>query len=761
MHHPLEEITKIHAGSPQENPLIRRILHLIHNWPWVLLSIVVCVVVGLLYLRYSTPKYEISASILVKDDTKGTDMGEAAILENLGLSAGKSNVDNEVEILKSRALMEKVVADLQLNVSYFAKGKIKTTELFETSPVKLHFLTPPLFNNKTNPITYLLDISNSKQFRLTNDNRTWQQQYGDTLVLPEGSAILTKTTNPKPLNSDSYLISILPADETAKKYSEALHVSATNKQVSIIALKLTDILAFKGEVILSKLIDNYLKTSILDKNRIADSTIAFIDKNLEQVTQELIGIEKRIEDYRTTNQIADLREQSRMLLTNKSTTDKEQRNTEVNLNIIESLLAFVKDNPTGIVPSYVAIQNPGFVATIDKYNEIQLSRDRVLNTHTPEHPTVQNFELQLKNIRNELTNHIQARKEELLLNREVLIQDISGTQRQINAIPANERTFLDHTRQQQIKQELYVFLLKKRMETSISKSSTLANGRIIDPAKAEDIPVSPDRQLTILVSLLIGLFLPIAFFNIQEIFSTRVTNRQELSDLIDIPIIGEIGTHKYAAGDLFETGKSGYVGEQFRTLRTNLRFVPSAEKNKVILVTSSTASEGKTFIAINLCRTLLLSGKRVILVECDLRKPTIGANLDIRGKGLSEYIISNLPVEEIIKPSAQRNSFDVIIAGIIPPNPAELLQFARTHELIIYLREHYDYVIIDSAPFNLVTDAKILSQHVDLTLYVVRQNFTLRNELEGIIKTNALPKLHLIFNDVKPLPGYAYGYGSK
>ena len=759
----LEEITRTPSGFRQENPLITRVVQLIYNWHWILLSITICIAEGLLYLRYATPEYEISASILVKDDTKGTDLGEAAILENLGLSAGKSNVDNEVEILKSRTLMEKVVSDLQLNVSYFAKGKIKTTELFETSPVALRFLAPPILENKTNSISYLLDISNSKNFTLSNDDKTWLRAFGDTLLLPEGRAILTQTNNPKPLNGDSYLISISPPDESAKKYSQALHVSATNKQVSLVTLKLTDILPQKGEVILSKLIDNYLKASITDKNRIADSTIAFIDENLALVTHELTGIEKQIENYRIANQITYLPEQSRRLLTHKSLDEKEQSDLEVQLSIIESLLTFVNENPSNVVPAYVAMQNSGFVAAINKYNEIQLLRDRTLNTATREHPTVQNLDLQLKNIRDELVGHIESHQNELRLRKQSLLRNIRGTKRQINAIPANERTFLDHSRQQQIKQELYVFLLKKRIETSVSKSSTLANGRIIDNPKADDIPVSPNRQLTILMSVLIGFFLPIAFFNIREIFDTRITNKKELTDLVKVPIIGEIGSHKYARDNLFDTGQHGFVGEQFRTLRTNLRFIHDAEKNKVILVTSSMAGEGKTFIAINLCRILQLSGKRVILVECDLRKPSIGATLGINGKGLSEYVINDLQVEDVIKPSGS-NNFDVIIAGIIPPNPAELLQFERVKELISHLRKHYDYVVMDSAPFHLVTDSRILSQHADLSLYVVRQNFTFRHELENIQEisnTNALPKLHLILNDVKTVPGYAYGYGSK
>lgn len=764
MQQSLEEITRIPYGFPYENQLVRRIVQLIQNWPWILLSIAICLTGGLLYLRYATPRFEITASILVKDDTKGTDLGEAAILENLGLSAGKSNVDNEVEILKSRTLMEKVVADLQLNVSYFAKGKIKTTELFETSPVKLRFLTPPLLKNKTNPVNYILDISKSKKFTLTNDDKTWQRKFGDTLILPEGRAILTKTTNPKPLNGDSYVISISQADEAAKKYSQALHVAATNKQVSVITLKLTDILPLKGEVILSKLIDNYLKASITDKNRIADSTITFIDQNLALVTQELTGIEKQIENYRITNQITDLPEQSRLLLTNKSLDEKEQTDLEVQLSIIESLLTFVKENPSNVVPAYVAMQNSGFISAINKYNEIQLLRDRTLHTSTSEHPAVQNLDFQLKSIRDELIGHIESRQNELRLRKQSLSRSIVGTKRQINTIPANERTFLDHTRQQQIKQELYVFLLKKRIETSVSKSSTLASGRIIDNPKADDLPVSPNRQLTILLSVLIGLFLPIAFLNIREIFNTRITSKKELTDLIKVPVIGEIGSGKDTRENLFDTGKNGFVGEQFRTLRTNLSFVPDAEKNKVILITSGMASEGKTFIAINLCRSLQLSGKRVILLECDLRKPTIGTNLGISGKGLSEYIITTITVEDIVKPSGNVNSFDVIIAGIIPPNPAELLQSGRVKELLNYLREHYDYVVIDSAPFNLVTDASILSHHADLSLFVVRQNFTFRHQIEiiqEISKSNALPKLQLILNDVKAIPGYAYGYGSK
>jgi tyrosine-protein kinase Etk/Wzc len=759
MHTTLEDILRTPSSKPNENQIVRKSVQLLQNWPWVLISVGLCLITALLYLRYATPLYEVTSTILVKDDTKGTDLGEEAIIENLGLSAGKSNVDNEVEILKSRTLMEHVVKDLQLFTTCFAKGNIKTTELFDQSPVQLHFADIPVLSPKQTLVTYTVRFFGKDSISITGKEKSWVVALGNKILLPEGLAVV-EGNQKLPLNNNSYELTISGLDETVRKYSQALKVSATNKQVSIITLKLTDLNPSKGESILNQLIKNYLKISQTDKNRIAEQTLAFIDKNLDTVSREVTTLEQRMEQFRKGNQLTDLSDQSHLLLADLSQFDKENSKIQRQLSMVKSLLDFIDSNETETIPSSILLQQPVFLATLSKYNEIQLQRDKAKESLTNDHPVTQRLTQQLVGIRQELQEHINSRKAELDISYQSNQLKIQILKSQLQTIPGTERTFLDLKRQLLIKQDLHSFLLKKRMETSLSKSSTLPGGRVIDSPKANFQPVSPDKQITLLLALLTGIFIPIAFLTLHDIFNIRLNSREELTENVKAPLIGEISMAKVKPA---EFGQS-QPAEQFRTLRTNLQFVMSGQKSKVILITSGMSEEGKTYIATNLCHSLQLSGKKVILIDFDLRRPQIGKTLQLVGKGITDYAISDVAIDHFIQQPGQYNQFDVITAGTIPPNPAELIENQRIQVAITHLKQRYDYVVIDSPPFELVTDARLLSQYADLTLYVVRQNFTFRHQLDTIqqiFENNQLPKLHTILNNAKrPVP-YGYTYGQK
>jgi tyrosine-protein kinase Etk/Wzc len=752
----LEDILKTPSAGPEENQIVKRSVQLLQNWPWVLVSTGLCLLTAFIYLRYTTPVYEITSTILVKDDTKGTDLGEAAIMENLGLSSGKSNIDNEVEILKSRMLIEKVVQDLQLFTTCSVKGNIKTTELFDQSPILLHFIETPVLSKKQIPKVYTIQFLQHDSLEISATDESWIVAPGDTVQLPEGKAIVSVGIK-RPDNDNTYEMTISGLRETVHKYSQALRVSATNKQVSIITIKLTDLNPVKGEAILKRLIANYLQVSQADKNRIAEQTISFINSNLDTVSREVAALEQQMEQFRRSHQLADLTEQSRLLITDLAKYDSESNEIQGQLNMAESLLQFVKSNKNEPIPSSIILQQPVFLATISKYNEIQLLREKAKEGTGDAHPLMQSLNKQVADVRQELIRHIESRKSEL----DIIYQSNSSAsdalKSQMRKIPTVERAFLDIKRQLQIKQDLHTFLLKKQIETSISRSSNLPNGRIIDAPMADYYPIFPDRQITILLALLSGIFIPVFILSLRDIFNVRLSSKKELIEKVKAPLIGEIEFHR---GTPFEFDRNP-IAEQFRVLRTNLQFIVAGQKNKVILITSGMSEEGKTFVATNLCQSLHLSGKRVILADFDLRRPQVGKTLGLHERGISDYAISNAPLNSFTQ--NYDNKFSVITAGIIPPNPAELIESARITQAITELKEQYDYVIIDSPPFELVTDAKLLSQYADLTLYVVRQNFTFRHQLEAIqqsYETKQLPKLHIILNNAKRATPYGYAYGA-
>ena len=756
--HTLAQLANPNALKDRNNLLSRNGLSRFYeNWPWFVLSVFLSMVTALAFLRYKTPEYKINASILVKDDTKGSDFGEAIVLQGLGLTSGKSNVDNEVEVLKSRTLAESVVKDLQVYVQYFSKGKVKTTEIYTDAPFLLRFVNEPQLEPKREQENYMVSVGKHFEFTLTNQGKKYTGKFRDTISLPLGKVILTKTTYPV-IEGNTYSIRIGRLDQTVKQYRKALSIAATNKMVSMINLVLTDLLPERGELILSRHIANYLINSINDKNRVADSTVAFIDANLRLVTDELVVIEKEIEKFRRANHLADMEESGRILLQSSDQVSKEQTENAVHLKVIELLQAHLRENAQQIIPASLIIDEANFTELISKYNQLQLTRGTELMNRTSDHPVVKNLDGQLHSLKENIESSIAAKKAALQIQIAQLTRHQSASESQLDLIPGKQRIFLDYSRQQQIKQELYLFLLKKRVETSLSKSSTIANGRIIDNPRADIFPFRPNRQLTLLVALLIGLCLPALFIYTKEMLSDTIGERIDIEEYVPAPIIAEIGHKSPKQIGVLSQNAPRYLAEQFRVLRTNLQLSMGAGE-QVILVTSGKGGEGKSFVAVNLAATISLIRKRVVLVEFDFRKPKIASYLNLRNKGITDYVISDRPLEEFVQTSHEGAGFDVLVCGSIPHNPAELILLPKIEEMMKQLRSQYEYILMDTAPIGMVTDAQLLSRYADITLYIVRRKFTIKshlNQVKELYYNNRLPRLNVVFNEVKASTGGDY-----
>lgn len=759
--------------AEQSNQLIRKFVNKFYSlWPWLIVSAVVGTGLAWCYLKISFPAYKIHASVLVQDDNKSTDLGEASILRDFGLF-GKSNVDNEAEIFKSRTLIEQVVKNMQLNVSYFTEGKVKNTETWGGRPVDFRFLVP---STDTSDIRaeYVLqfDKSNTTNFTLHNDKHQYKGHLGDTIQLAEGPALVTpaagyaKWEYEKPLT-----IAISPVDATTQKYLASLKVEIPNKQVSVIYLTLNDIIPAKGEAVLNQLISAYMQANVIDKNRIADSTIQFIQERLRLVFGELNDIEKDIEKFKTANKVTDLSAQSGLLLQNTSEYAKQQTGQEVQLSVVEALEQFLKDNLNSarVVPSSLVMQDANFIALVQRYNETQLQRDRMLMSLTPSHPTIKTIEEQLSNLRIELLSSIASVKQGIEISVNELKKRTSGIESAITNMPAKERTFLDYSRQQAIKQELYLFLLKKMEETAISKSATIANARIIDRAKSDPNPFKPSKTMILFVGLIAGLALPFAISFGKDVVNTRVASMEDIVNNTSIPVLAEIG-HSNAEQAIAVTMNSRQlIAEQFRSLRTNLQYLIPGKQEKIILITSSMSGEGKSFLSINLAATLALANKKVILLEFDLRKPKISQTLSLEKRGFTNYIIAeDADWRTMIQHSGKQAGFDILASGPLPPNPTELLMLPKVTTLMNELKESYDYIIIDSPPAGMVTDAEIMASYADITIYLVRHHYTFRQQIrlvEKLYHKKTLPRINIVVNDVEMKKGhygygYSYGYGN-
>jgi tyrosine-protein kinase Etk/Wzc len=742
---------------------LRKLLDkVISYWYWFFLCVVAGIALSWLYLRYATPDYKVNAKILIQDDQKGGDSPEKDMLQQLQIFNSKSNVDNEMEIIKSRSLMEKTVRDLQLNVSYWLEGRLKTAEQFSKLPFSVQWSN---LNDTLPDAEYVVrPLSESKVHisaeGIVNKDISWN----DTLHLPEGVMKVVRQPGNN-LIKENYVLRVVSVDKAVTVYRNKLAVNIPNKQVSTIDLTMTSTIPEKGELILNELINAYMQLSVDAKNRIADSTIAFVDNRLALVSHELTGVEKDIQTFKQNNQLADLGEQAKLLISSTGDFSRQLTEQQVKLSVIESLEKYINDetNNKRIVPSSLVLEDPNFVSIIGKYNGLELERERLLMSNTPSNPVVKNIDEQLVGLRGDLKSNLSSFKTGIQTSIGQLQQRSGAIDKKIQQVPAKERVFLDYSRQQAVKQELYLFLLKKREESAISKSSNLAGARIIDLAKSEAFPYMPKRALIYLLGMMLGIILPSIGLYLRGILSRRVVNKLDITENTPAPILAEVGHTDVKTAVIISKDSVTPVAEQFRALRTNLQFVLRNPSEKVILLTSSMSGEGKTFIATNLAAVLSLSGKKVLLMEMDLRKPKISEKLGLDNRtGFSTWSIGKTPLSELIQPSGINENCWIISSGPIPPNPAELLLTDATKELFQTLRSRFDYIVVDAPPVGLVTDAQLLASFADATLYLVRQGYTFKQQLQiskELFIFHKMPKMNIIVNDVKAGKGYGYSYG--
>jgi capsular exopolysaccharide synthesis family protein len=745
-------------------------------WPWMLLGAVVMGILSLTYLYFATPSYKVNAKILIKDDDKkgpGGSMPDKSMLQSIGLLTGASNVDNELEIINSYSLMNNVVTDLQLNVTTYTSRKFKTVELYDKeNPFIVRFLS---FNDSAlafGGLSYKFSTGDHDQSITINSVDEKEKQYiekfGDTLILPAGKMTLNANPEFKGRRGGDYKIVVNDITTITLKTQKELNATIPNKQVSTIAITLPVTIPSKGEKIINTLIKEYMQANVDDNNRIADSTMSFIDGRLLVVGDQLTDIEKQIQGFKQQNNLADLTEQSKALIDNTSAYAQKQAEQEVILNVIESLERYLKENENNprVVPASLLVQDPTLTAVITQYNGLLMQRSRLLLATTETNPMVQNLDGQISDLKSDLVHAMSSVKR----STQVALNTVKGgagrLEAQIKQVPAKERVFLDYSRQQQIRQELYLFLLQKREETAISRSSTMANARIIDAAKADEKPFEPKKAIIFLIALVLGVIIPFGIIYLRDLFNTKIKTKEDIERETKVAILGEIG-HNDDGNFITVTQKSrSLVAEQFRALRANLQFLFTNKDEKVIMMTSSMSGEGKSFIATNLAMVFALANKKVVLLELDLRKPKIMSSLDLKfDKGFSQYAIGAATLDQIIYPSGVHENLFIIPAGPIPPNPSELILHERTAAMFAALKEQFDYIIVDTTP-NLVSDAQLLSVHADATLYVARLEYTRKEQLhipDRLSKQGKLPKLNLVINDIKPKRNgsgyYGYGYG--
>ncbi|MDB5262704.1 MAG: capsular biosynthesis protein, partial [Adhaeribacter sp.] len=636
---------------------IKKILfHYLQYWYLFLLGATLGLTGAYLYLRYTTPQYHISTTLLIKDEKSGAGLSESAAFSDLDLFQSSKSIDNEMVVLQSNNLMQQALSELDLQTSYFVKGRVLNQEIYGSKlPINIiiHKLNPIAYNKQL--VIYFKD---NNSFVLEEDEDVQKQtrhKFGQQIQKPYGTFTVIATT-PISATVDSKPIIVRFQDiiGLANLYASKLNVSPYNNKTSVLVLSVIDAVPQKGMDILNKVIQVYNKEEIASKNLLATRTIDFIDDRLKYLTAELSSVEKDVEKYKRQNNLTDVSSQAQQYLTEASAYNKQLSEIGIQLDVLHSIEKYLskRNSQYGLVPSSLNIQDPTLTGLITRFNQLQLERDQLLRINSQENPLVQNINNQLANLRVNILENLRNIKSSLAISRRNLQLKSGQFGAKIEQVPVVERQLIEITRQQEIKQSIYLYLLQKREESALSLAATGSNVRIIDPALYWG-PVSPNVTNTYLYYILLGLFLPFAGIYIKDLLNNKIQSLSEVQNLTPAPILGEISHNRGGNAAVVKERSRTPIAEMFRHILTNLQFSNVRKENKVLLVTSSMSGEGKTFISVNLGISLAATGKKVIILEFDLRKPGLLPDLGLfEGKGISNYLISDtLLADDIIQPS--------------------------------------------------------------------------------------------------------------
>ncbi|MBB6612722.1 polysaccharide biosynthesis tyrosine autokinase [Pontibacter sp. Tf4] len=732
-------------------------------WYLFVIGVIVAGAVAFVYLRYSTPQYRISSTLLIKDDKKGPSLAENAVLDDLNLFQAGKNIDNEIEILKSKSLMNRVLQELALNTSYYVDGRVKSTEIYGAS-MPLKVIVSKLDSSAFNK-SIVVQATGKNGYQIDEDGTVTSHKFGEQVKKPYGIFTVVAGT-PNTAKNKKVTVKFHDIRQVADYYNQKLTVAPVNKNASVLSLSLIDPVPAKGVAILNKLVEVYNKEAVEDKNLIAGSTIQFIDERLKYLTSELSVVEEDVESYKKDNRVTDVSSEAKLYLEKASEYNRQLSEWAIQIDVLESIENYLlkQESQFELVPSTLTIQDPTLLGLISKFNELQLERKRLLRVSQPGNPLVQNINEQLGNLRGNILENLRNIKDGLIITRNNLQASSAQFESRIKEVPSIEKDLIEIKRQQSIKEGLYLYLLQKREESALSLAATVANSRIIDPAISGDKPVEPKKQLVYLLAFLVGLGIPFAGIYIKELLNDRVQTQQDVKKATDTPILGEIA-HNDTFEKLVVTENSrSTVAELFRLIRTNLQFATLGKDSKVIMITSSMSGEGKTFFTINLGASLALTGKRVVLVNFDLRKPRLLQDMELSNEtGITNYIIDErLSIQDILIPSPEVTGLYAIGSGPIPPNPAELMMSPKVGYLLAELREQFDYVLLDTSPAGQVADAFTLAPLIDASVYIVRYNYTFKSQIaivDDIYQNKKLKHPMIVLNDADMKEAYGYGYG--
>ena len=766
------------------------IFNYITYWKWIIASLVVCLIFAVIYLKITVPNYEVTTSVLLKDDQKGGGSTEMNAFKDMGLFTQKNNVDNELEMLNKSILVEQVVRELGINVNY---TQIETIPLFsklglDTKFIKIGALNTRILYGSDCPVYIkvpegVMDTMKfPMQFKvivhpngvyeffgkyLAKDFNVKASISDNQVILPFSKLLLTRG-NFRPSEDMKIGVLIQNPSKCAKGYLEQLKMELTSKTTSVVNISFITSNVDLGKDFLRKLIEVYNREDMKDQNEMATKTARFIDERLISLTNELGDVESKVENYKQSQGLTDIQSQSNMFIQQTGDFAQKRLDVETQLAIVTDIDEYMhrKENRYQLLPASSGIKSEGLNELINNYNKLILQRNRLSRIASNGNQAMIDLNNQIESMFSTVQSSVGNEKR----NWQIAQQDLSSKNNEnsahIRAIPRQEREFTEIKRQQGVKEGLFLFLLQKKEEKYLNMSVVEPIAKMIDNVISDDIPVSPKKIIIVLISIMIGLIIPILGIKMHDLLRYQIANKAELEDLSIVPVLGEIPTNNIKGSVFIQENSNDSFTEMVRLLRTNLLFVLDSPDKKVINIVSSISGEGKTVVSINLAMSLALLDKKILLIGLDIRKPKLGEYLKIdNSTGISMFLSGHLNQDQLIKPSGLHPNLFVIMAGPEPPNPNELLTKPSLDKLIVDLRKQFDYIVIDTAPMGVVSDSFTLNRLVDANLYVVRADYTPKKNIEeatNLYIHKKLKNMYFVLNGTDMAKNvYTNGYGKK
>lgn len=750
----------------EENLLQRTISKYLPYWPLFSAAIILGIFAGWVYIKRSVPVYEATATLIIKDEKKGNE--ESKLMESLNQISSKKIVENEIEVLQSRNIMEDVANHLNLYTPVLQQASFHIKPAFFTAPVVVKALQPAALKTRENiPLSY---DNKSRQVILDGIyryplNKPVSTQYGQLSFVPN------ENLKPKDANPDNseFLLSIYSRQDLIPALLKNLKAEPASKNSSIINLSFRDEVPQRAENVLNELINAYRKAELTEKNALAKNTLEFVNERLAIVVKDLDTIQQKVQEYKSDRNAVDISTQGQLYLQNVSENDQKLSEVNTQISVLNQVENFVKSNKNsgGIVPSTLGVSDPLLSELLTKLNTLELEYEKGKATIGENNPKLLEIKDQINKIKPNILKNINSQQKSLNAMRSNISATNSEYNSILNRVPQKERQLIDITREEQNKRSIYEFLLQKKEESEIAYASTVANNKVVDYAAAGKNPVSPRKMVVYFGAISLMGLLAFGFITIKESFTGKVVYRQEIESKTKIPIIGEITYDKSKKPIVIASGERSFIAEEFRKLRLSLSFLGINEKHKKILVTSSISGEGKSFVAANLAVSLTLTGKKVALVDMDLNNPSQEKIFGKTSKpGVTDYLEGKKEANDIIYKIPEFENLHIISAGNLSENPTELLANGMAEKLIAFLDRIFDVVIIDTSPMVLVTDGYMLTHLCDATIYVVRHQYTpkvLIKRLDASSRINPIHNPAIVFNGVKQrgflAANYGYGYG--